>query len=196
MTSLALLFLAVFALNVLPAFAPPTWMVISFFGLRHAEDNNVWLVALVAAVAATAGRVVLARFARRIVALRWVGGGIRDNLAHVAATIGRRRTASVLAFLLFAFSPLPSNVLFLAYGMTRAPLHLLVVPFFVGRCVSYALAYTGGALASRWFEPELDGPVGWIYFVVTQLLWLGLVYAFAKIDWRASAKARRLRWVT
>jgi len=196
MTSLALLFLVVFALNVLPAFAPPTWMVISFVGVRHADDGNVWLVALVAAVAATAGRVVLARFARRIVAARWFSARMRDNLAHVAKAIERRKTASVLGFLLFAFSPLPSNVLFLAYGMTRAPLLLLVAPFFIGRFVSYTLAYTGGALASRWLEPELDSPIGWIYFVATQLLCLGLVYAFAKIDWRASAKARRLRWLT
>jgi len=39
---------------------------------------------------------------------------------------------------LFAFSPLPSNVLFLAYGLTTAPLHLLAIPFFIGRMVSYA----------------------------------------------------------
>ena len=57
-------------------------------------------------------------------------------------------------------------------------------------------ACVGGALASRWLEPDLDSPIGRIYFVATQLLCLGLVYAFAKIDWRASAKLRRLRWVT
>ena len=194
MTSLALLFLVVFGLNVLPAFAPPTWMVISFFGLRH-DAANTWLVAGVAAVAATAGRLVLARLARRIVSSRWIGKAMRDNLKGVAATIERRKTTSVVAFLLFAFSPLPSNVLFLAYGMTRAPLHLLAIPFFIGRFASYAVAYTGGMLASRWLEPDLDGPIGWIYFVLTQLLWLGLVYAFARIDWRQSGKDRRLRWI-
>ena len=51
----------------------------------------------------------------------------------------------------------------------------------------HALAYTGAALASRWLEPELDSPLGWIYFVATQLLCLGLVYAFAKIDSGARA---------
>lgn len=195
MASLALLFLVVFALNILPAFAPPTWMVISFLGLKHA-DLNLWLVALVAAVAATGGRIVLAHGARRIVASRWVGAGMRANLANVAKTVERRRTASVLAFLLFAFSPLPSNVLFLAYGLTRAPLHLLAIPFFVGRFVSYAGAFAGGTLVSRWLEPDLSGPAWWLYFVATQLLWLGLVYAFAKLDWQQSAKARRLRWVS
>ena len=194
MASLALLLLVVFALNVLPAFAPPTWMVISFVGLKH-PDANPWLVALVSALAATGGRVVLAHFARRIVSSRWVGTGMRENLEVVAATIRRRKAASVLVFLLFAFSPLPSNVLFLAYGLTRAPLLLLAVPFFVGRFVSYAGAFAGGTLVSRWFEPELDGPAWWVYFVLTQLLWLALVYVFARIDWRKSAKERRLRWL-
>ena len=135
-----LLFLVIFVLNALPAFAPPTWMVISFVGLKH-PDVNPWLVALVASFGATCGRVVLARFARRIVRSRWVPPSMRDNLDTVAEMIKRRKAASVLVFLLFAFSPLPSNVLFLAYGLTRAPLRLLAVPFFIGRLVSYAGAF-------------------------------------------------------
>lgn len=195
MTSLALLFLVVFALNVVPAFAPPTWLVLSFIGLKYPEANT-WLVALVAALGATGGRVVLARFARRIVRSRWVPAAMRDNLDVVAKTIERRKTASVIVFLLFAFSPLPSNVLFLAYGLTRAPLHLLAVPFLVGRFVSYAGAFAGGSLVSRWFAPELTGTAWWLYFVLTQLLLLALVYAFARIDWRKSASEKKLLWLS
>ena len=195
MASLALLFLVVVALNVVPAFAPPTWMVLSFVGLKHPEANP-WQVALVAALGATCGRVVLAHFARRIVRSRWVPVAMRDNLDTVAEMIQRRKSASVLVFLLFAFSPLPSNVLFLAYGMTRAPLYLLVIPFLVGRFVSYAGAFESGSLVSRWFAPELTGPAWWLYFVLTQLVLLALVYAFARIDWRKSASERKLRWLS
>lgn len=195
MTSLALLFLVVFALNVVPAFAPPTWVVLSFIGLKH-PAANAWLVALVAALGATGGRVVLAHFARRIVRNRWVPVAMRDNLDVVANAIQRRKTASVIVFLVFAFSPLPSNVLFLAYGLTRAPLHLLAVPFLVGRFISYAGAFAGGSLVSRWFAPELTGTAWWLYFVLTQLLMLALVFAFARIDWHKSASERKLRWLS
>ena len=195
MTSLALLFVVVLALNVVPAFAPPTWMVLSFVGLKHPEANP-WLVALVAALGATSGRVVLAHFARHIFRSRWVPAAMRNNLDTVAGMIKRRKTASVLMFLLFAFSPLPSNVLFLAYGLTRAPLHLLAVPFLVGRFVGYAGAFAGGSLVSRWFAPELTGPAWWLYFVLTQLMLLALVYAFAKLDWHKSAAERKLRWLS
>ena len=193
MDSLALLFLLVFALNVVPAFAPPTWMAMSLFGFRN-PDADLWLVGLVAAVAATGGRLVLAHFAQRIAASRWVGASLRDSLGGLAELIERRRTASALAFLFFAFSPLPSNALFLAYGLTRAPLRLIAVPFFIGRVASYAVALAGGSLASQHFDTETLGAGSWLYFLATQLSLLAIVYAFTRVDWRRTLQRRRLRW--
>ena len=54
MLSLLVLFGVVGVLNVLPAFGPPTWMLLSFVGVRFAEPSP-WTVALVAAWAATLG---------------------------------------------------------------------------------------------------------------------------------------------
>ena len=194
MASLTLLFLVVFALNVVPAFAPPTWMAMSLFGFRN-PDTNLWLVALVAATAATGGRVVLAHLAQRVVHSRWAGPATRDNLAVVAKMIERRRAASIVAFLLFAFSPLPSNVLFLAYGLTTAPLYLLAIPFFIGRVVSYAVAFAGGSALSQHFESEMSWTGSWLYFVLSQLAMLALVYAFTRVDWHKTRIDRRLRWL-
>ena len=194
MTSLLTLFLLVFLLNVLPAFAPPTWMLLSFFGLRF-PDANPWWVALVAASAATSGRTVLAYFAQRISGSRWFPESMRANLGSVAEAIERRRATSSVAILLFAFSPLPSNALFLAYGLSRAPLPLLAVPFFAGRFVSYAFAFTGGAVVADQFDIEISGRASALYFVASQLASIVLVYVFARIDWRRSWHDRRLRWV-
>ena len=194
MVSLTLLFLVVFALNVVPAFAPPTWMAMSLFGFRY-PDANPWLVAPVAATAATAGRIVLAHLAQRVAHSRWVGPAMRDNLAVVAEMVKRRRAASAAAFLLFAFSPLPSNVLFLAYGLTTAPLHLLAIPFFNGREVSYAAAFAGGSAVSQHVEPEMSWTGSWLYFVLSQLAMLAFVYAFTRVDWHKTRLDRRLRWL-
>src|SRR6476620_11183995 len=49
------LFFVVFVLNVIPAFAPPTWMTLSFVGLTL-PSVNVMVLALVGAVAAIARR--------------------------------------------------------------------------------------------------------------------------------------------
>jgi membrane protein YqaA with SNARE-associated domain len=194
MTSLLTLFVLVFLLNVLPAFAPPTWMLLSFFGLRF-PDASAWWVALVAASAATGGRTVLAYFAQRISGSRWFPEAMRANLGSVAKAIKRRRTTSSIAILLFAFSPLPSNALFLAYGLSRAPLPLLALPFFAGRFVSYVFAFTGGALVADKFDVEISGRASVLYFVASQLASIVLVYVFAKMDWRRSWYHRRLHWV-
>ena len=37
MLGLLIIFAIVFALNLIPAFAPPTWMVISYIGFEHAR---------------------------------------------------------------------------------------------------------------------------------------------------------------
>ena len=194
MTSLLTLFLLVFVLNVLPAFAPPTWMLLSFFGLRFPEANP-WWVALVAASAATSGRTVLAYFAQRISDSRWFPESTRANLRSVAEAIEQRRATSSVAILLFAFSPFPSNALFLAYGLSRASLPLLAVPFFAGRFVSYAFAFTGGAVVADQLDIEISGRASALYFVASQLASIVLVYVFARIDWRRSWYDRRLRWV-
>src|SRR5262249_23108616 len=63
---LSVLFIVVFVLNVLPAFAPPTWVTMSFIGLAI-PSIDVLLLAAVAAVGATCGRIVLAKLSRQIV---------------------------------------------------------------------------------------------------------------------------------
>src|ERR1700704_832227 len=59
-SALALMFGLFLGLNVIPAFAPPTWMVLAFVGFEFPETNPL-LLALVAAVAATLGRLTLAK---------------------------------------------------------------------------------------------------------------------------------------
>ena len=54
------LFIVIFMLNVLPAFAPPTWTTMSFIGLAVPDERYI-LLSIVAAIAATSGRIVLAK---------------------------------------------------------------------------------------------------------------------------------------
>ncbi len=194
MESLFALFVVVLLLNVLPAFAPPTWVLLSLFGIGF-PDASAWQAAIVAAVAATCGRLVLAHFAQRLVSAPWMPEAVRHNLDGVAQVVKSRRSASAAAFLAFAFSPFPSNALFIGYGLTRAPLWLIAVPFFVGRSISYALAFAGGAFVARRIDWEWSGAASWVYFIATQLAALGLVVVFARIDWRATRLARRPRWL-
>jgi membrane protein YqaA with SNARE-associated domain len=192
---LVVLFLIVYALNVAPAFTPPTWMVLSLVGL-NSEAVSVPALALVGASAATLGRLTLAKLSRAIIRSRFLSKGTRRNLDVIKEQLEHRRAATVSSFFLYALGPFPSNYLFIAYGLTTLHLSLIAIPFFIGRFVSYNFLVFSAAAARKHLqldEGEAQSYFG-AYFVVTQILLLVLVYVFAKIDWRMLFVEKKLRW--
>lgn len=189
------LFAAVFLLNTLPAFAPPTWMALSYAGFRQ-PLASVALLALVGAAAATLGRIALAKLARVIVRQKVVGKSTRKNIDVLKQWLEKRRNLSFGLCLFYAFSPLPSNFLFIAYGMTSLKLNLVAVPFFLGRFIGYNFWVFAGSLAARKIVAgSLEGQsyLG-IYFVLAQIGLLVLIYLFAKVDWKSLLDEKKLRW--
>lgn len=148
MSGLAQLLLAVgvvFAVNLLPAFGPPTWSVLVFFSLNF-DLPAVPLVLLGAAAAAT-GRFLLAGGTRRL-RPRFS----RERLAHIdhveaAVRANGRRSAAGLG--LFALSPVPSGQLFVGAGLMTVPLLPLTAAFFSGRLVSYSIYVSAAGLAEQ-----------------------------------------------
>jgi hypothetical protein len=135
----------VFAVNLLPAFGPPTWALLVFFSL----DFDLPAVPLVlgGAVMAALGRFTLANCARR---LRPRFSSAR--LAHLDRTqtaLTEDRTRTVVGLGLFAISPLPSGQLFTAAGLMTVPLVPLTAAFFVGRLVSYSVYISVASVAQR-----------------------------------------------
>jgi hypothetical protein len=188
------LFFVVFVLNVMPAFAPPTWMTLSFVGLTL-PSVNVMVLALVGAVAATLGRIALAKLARRIVRHGLLSEPVRLNIDTIKQGIEGRKALTSTAFMAFALSPLPSNYLFIAYGLTSLPILFLAVPFFVGRLLSYGFWVTtastvGDRLNLDTFEASASFGA---YFVLSQLLLVPAIYAFTRVDWHALFAQRRLK---
>jgi membrane protein YqaA with SNARE-associated domain len=190
------LFIVVFVLNVLPAFAPPTWTTMSFIGLAI-PDNNFILLSIVAAIAATSGRIVLAKFSRVLVRRRLLRDEARRNVDAIRMGMERRPALTFSAFLGYALSPLPSNYLFIAYGLTSLPIAFLSLPFFVGRLASYAIwirtaSTVGDWLDVDWFE---SAPYFVAYYLSSQLLLIPMIYAFTRLDWRALFGDGRLKWL-
>ncbi len=149
MYPLFFLFVVVLLLNLIPAFAPPTWMVFSYLGFRN-PSSNVALLALVGALAATLGRVTLARLAHVVVRQRFLSEAKKKNIDSIREGLEGRKKLTFSVFLLYAFSPLPSNYLFIAYGLTTMRLRLIAIPFFLGRSVSYAFwGFSSSSVARR-----------------------------------------------
>ena len=194
MPSLGYLFFAVYALNVMPAFAPPTWMAMSWVGL-HYPQSLAWQIVLVGAIAATLGRVSLALLARGTVWRRFLDDDARRNIDVIKTRLEGKKALTMGLFLSYAFSPLPSNFLFLAYGMSSAPLWLLAAPFFVGRLASYSFwIFLGKQAAIHVAGNGLSGEYLGGYFIASQILVLGGLYVFVKLDWASLLLEKKLRW--
>jgi hypothetical protein len=196
MSAILLVFLIVLALNIIPAFAPPTWMVFSFLGFRI-PDQAGGMLATTGALAATLGRCILAKMSRAIVRGHWLSVASRDNVDFLRSELERRPRATFSVLLFYAFTPLPSNSVFIAYGLTTMNIFRIAIPFSLARFVSYAFWARSSALASRKFDVDKSEALGYlsVYFVLTQLALIGIVYVFARIDWKAVLHEHQLKWL-
>ena len=194
--ALAVLFALIFGLNLIPAFAPPTWMALAFVGFQF-HDTSAVLLAAIGAVAATLGRLTLAKFSHRLLRKKLLSDAHRANIDIIKDRLEKRTTLTVGLFLFYAFSPLPSNFLFIAYGLTGLPLLRVALPFFVGRLASYGFFIAGGAAAGRRFEIDsmMSGIYAAAWFIGTQLLILGALYCFTRVDWKVLFDHRKLVWL-
>lgn len=136
----ALAIAVVFAVNLLPAFGPPTWAVLVFFSLNF--DLPAVPLVLFGALAAASGRFLLAQGSRRL-RPRFSRGRIA-HIDRIQAAVGANRRRALAGLALFALSPVPSGQLFVAAGLMTVPLAPLTTAFFAGRLVSYSI-YVGAA---------------------------------------------------
>lgn len=185
----------IFLLNVIPAFAPPTWMVFSFLGF-HFPEHNGWELAVAGALGATLGRVTLAKLSSDVLRQKFMSEDARRNVDAIRENLKGRTKLTFGLFLLYAFSPLPSNYLFIAYGLTAMDLKLIAIPFFLGRTVSYSFWRLASAAAARQIAMESENTLPYfsVYFIVSQIAFLCLVYAFTRIDWRRLFAERKFGW--
>jgi len=170
----------VFVINLVPAFMPPTWSILAFFLIHF--DLPLLPLALGGAVAATAGRLVLALGARWL-GPRFLPADTLRNLDDLGTFLRNRRRWVGPAVLLYSFGPIPSNQLFMAAGLARLDLRVVGGSFFVGRVVSYtffagaadkAVDSLGDAFAHAVTSPQM---------LLLELLSLGILVAIAKLPW-------------
>jgi hypothetical protein len=188
----------IFIINVIPVFMPPTWALISLISFNFPLSNlGLALLSLGAALASSSGRAVLAIFSEKILRNKFIKPETRKNLDFLKERVERKRVLTFGFFLAFAFSPLPSGQLFLAYGLTNLKLYIAIIPFFVGRLVSYLFwAFTASGLSDYLkISASESGTFFSLYFIIGQIVTLYLVYVFTKIDWQALLEEKKLRFI-
>lgn len=167
-------------------------MVLTYFQVRH--GLNVFELALIGTLAATSGRLILAKLSNLIIRKEILKEKTRANIDVIKNRLIEHKRFTIWVFLFYALAPLPSNQLFLAYGLTDLPLKMIAGPFFIGRFLSYifwvftaskiTLKVTASAFASGAFMGT--------YYVIIQVLTLVAVWLFTKINWEKLFREKKL----
>jgi len=197
LTILGIIFL-IFIINVIPAFMPPTWILLSFVGFNFNLGNyELAILAFFAAIASSSGRAVLAIFSDKIIRNKFLSPKIKVNMDVLKENIIKRKNLTRGFFLFYAFSPLPSGQLFLAYGLTDLKLRLAIIPFFLGRLASYLFWVFTSSQTSKYIDisSAKSGVFLGTYFILGQILAFYLIYVFAKIDWKILFEQKKVRFI-
>lgn len=168
-------------LNAVPAFMPPTWAMLAYFHLYHSLP--IVPLAVVGALGSTTGRAILA-IGSRVVGDRFVPASARANIETLVERLEDQPTLAVSTLVLFALGPFPSNHLFIAAGLARAPLAPILVVFCVTRGISYAIWVSAANVADQSLRDLLGPRIGGWEIVLFQLMGFGLILLSLRIDWR------------
>ncbi len=184
------IFILLIALNSAPLLMPPTWIVLSsFYALDSTLDPII--LAIVGATGATIGRF----FLKKISGLfrRFVGKEQKSNLDVIGDYLNRKRYGYVLASFLFAATPLPSNMLFVAYGLMRAKSIGLYIGFWFGRVISYYIMISiSEVVLTPFLELFEDRVVG---ILIADGIGVGIVILFASVNWSLLITQRKFKFV-
>ena len=184
------IFFLLIAVNAAPILMPPTWIILSsFFALDASLDP--FLLALVGATGATIGRFFLKRLSGLF--RRFVGKEQESNLDAIGNFLNKKKFGYTLTSFLFAATPLPSNMLFVAYGMMRAKSIGLYIGFWCGRLVSYYIMITiSEAVLAPLLQLFEDRIIG---IIVADIVGIGSVIFFTCISWQVLLFQRKLKFV-
>jgi len=184
------IFFLLLGVGTAPLLMPPSWMVLaSFLALDPSLDLIV--LALVGATGATIGRFFLKRISHLF--RRFVRKEQKSNLDIIGNFLNRRRFGYVLTSFLFAATPLPDSMLFVAYGLMRIKSIGIYIGFWFGRVLSYyiMLSISDVVLVPflQLFEDRYTG------IIIADGIGIGSLVLFASIDWGMLITQKKFKFV-
>lgn len=168
-------------INAVPAFMPPTWAVLAYFHLYHALPTVP--LAIIGALGSSTGRALLALGSRAFGA-RFLPASWRVNIESLVEALQGRPTLAIPSLLLFTLGPFPSNHLFIAAGIAKAPLLPILLVFSVARCISYVLWISAANAADRSLQEVIGPRFGSWGVIAMQLAGFLLILLIMRVDWR------------
>lgn len=184
------IFLLLVAMNASPILMLPTWIVLSSFYTIDPTFNILWL-SIVGATGALIGRIILmfiSRFFRR-----FMGTERKSSLDILADFLKKKKYGYFSTSFLFAMTPLPDNMLFMAYGIMRAKNISLFAGFWMGRAIAYYVMISISNITLKPFLDLFDDSLTGI--LVTDISSIVMIVIFACINWNRLITEKKLVFV-
>ncbi len=184
------IFLVLIGVNSAPILMPPSWIILTSFYLLD-PSLNVILLAIVGATGATIGRFFLKKISGYF--RKFVAEEQKSNLDIIGDYFNHKKYGYVIASFLFGATPLPSNMLFITYGLMRAKSIGIYIGFWFGRVFSYIIMiYFGNAVITPFLEIFEDRLTG---ILLIDGVGIGVVVLFASINWTILITQRKIKFV-
>jgi membrane protein YqaA with SNARE-associated domain len=184
------IFLVLIGVNAAPILMPPSWIILTSFYLLDPSLNVVFL-AMIGATGATIGRFVLKKISGLF--RKFVAEEQKSNLDIIGDYLNRKKYGYLVASFLFGATPLPSNMLFITYGLMRAKSVGIYVGFWFGRTISYiVMIYFGNAVLTPFLEIFEDRLTG---ILLIDGVGIGMIVLFASINWTVLITERKIKFV-
>ena len=181
--------IVLFLVNISPILMPPNWLILSSF---YALDDsmNIAVLAIVGATASTAGRFVLKQLVSKF---KNHSNNNTSNLTVIGNYLNKKKYGYVISSFVFAVTPLPDNILFVAYGLIKAKSIGMYVGFWFGKLLAFYVMLTISPAVlvpfTRLFEDRLVG------ILLADGLGIMAIIIFAAIDWNILLNKKKLRLV-
>jgi len=184
------IFLILIGINAAPILMPPSWIVLTSFYLLD-PTLNVILLAVVGATGATIGRFFLKKITGYF--RKFVAEEQKSNLDIIGNYLNNKKYGYVIASFLFGATPLPSNMLFITYGLMRAKSIGIYIGFWFGRIISYIIMiYFGNAVLTPFLEIFEDRLTG---ILLIDGVGIGVIILFASINWTVLITQKKIKFV-
>jgi len=182
------IFFLLIAVNAAPLLMPPTWIILSsFYAIDPLLDPLI--LSLIGATGATIGRFFLKSVSG--IFRKFVGKEQKTNLDAIGNFLNLKKFGYIITSFVFAATPLPSNMLFVTYGLLRAKSFGLYIGFWMGRVVSYYIMITISTVVLTPFIELFEER--YIGILIADALGIGSVIFFTCINWNLLLTKRKFK---
>jgi membrane protein YqaA with SNARE-associated domain len=183
-------FFIIFVISVIPILTPPTWIVIvSAYSLN--DQLNPILLSMIGASAAIAGRLILLQLST--VGRKAINDHRKNSLDRFRKYLEKKRYGYLIGTLLFALLPLPSNMLFISYGLMKAKSIGIVVGFWLGRFLAYFIMINLSQYFFNYFKDILNADIPSLIFI--DIVGVLMTLLMLLIDWNTLLSDHKLVFI-